>query len=116
QEPLDLRRQCLSHCLSLLMPAFALLKPPPSLTSTASQAKRTLRYHSEDRRQTTDDRCPACAITRPCGPEHAACGRSFDIRLATASIWPRRCTRDRVHNPPKLASHRSNRSPFAESV
>ncbi len=31
QEPLDLRRQCFSHCLSLLMSAFSLPMPPAHL-------------------------------------------------------------------------------------
>ena len=39
-----IRRQCLSHCFSLLVPAFALLIPPGALTGLPSQAYRTFRY------------------------------------------------------------------------
>ena len=44
---MDFRRQCLSHCLSLLVPAFALLIPPGALTGLPSQAYRTFRYHAQ---------------------------------------------------------------------
>eukprot|EP01024_Parvocaulis_polyphysoides_P061871 TRINITY_DN691_c1_g1_i11.p2 TRINITY_DN691_c1_g1~~TRINITY_DN691_c1_g1_i11.p2 ORF type:complete len:216 (-),score=-13.99 TRINITY_DN691_c1_g1_i11:178-825(-) len=51
QEPLDLRRECFSHSLSLLMSAFSLPIPPAPLTGTPSQAYGTLRYHALRRPQ-----------------------------------------------------------------
>jgi hypothetical protein len=45
---LDFRRECLSHSFSLLMPAFALLRPPGALTGLPSQANRTLRYRDQE--------------------------------------------------------------------
>ena len=45
KEPLDLRRECLSHSLSLLMSAFSLPIPPAKPHGSPSQAYGTLRYH-----------------------------------------------------------------------
>src|SRR5690606_41995581 len=51
QEPLDFRRKCLSHFLSLLMSSFALPIPPGALTSLPSQAYGTLRYRLRQSRK-----------------------------------------------------------------
>ena len=53
QEPLDFRRQRFSRCLSLLMSAFALPIPPGGVTPLPSQAYGTLRYRSNNYRQST---------------------------------------------------------------
>lgn len=82
-----------------------------SLRRLAERSATTQR--TEDRRRTPD---PTRGFTRPCRPSSATCARSSDIRHATVSRRLRRCIRGRAHNAPTLASHRSNRSPFAESV
>jgi len=46
QEPLDFRRKCFSHFLSLLMSAFSLPISPGALTSLPSTTYGTLRYHT----------------------------------------------------------------------
>src|SRR5207248_7495674 len=69
QEPLDFRRQCLSHCLSLLVPAFALPIPPGALTGLPSRAYGTLRYRSEDSRQTTTTSTVLCRLSTVLRPQ-----------------------------------------------
>ena len=63
---MDFRRQSLSLCLSLLVPAFALLIPPEALTGPPSQAYGTFRYRFQGSVIRSQISGFAQALYRPC--------------------------------------------------
>jgi hypothetical protein len=108
QEPLDFRREGFSPSSALLMSAFALPIPPHPLARGASPAYGTLRYHV--RRQGSGIRDQNCGGRGP-----AACGRSPDIRPASAQRYRLRYSRGRGHRESRPASHRPNRLPSSQN-
>jgi hypothetical protein len=109
QEPLDLRRQSFSLCLSLLMSAFSLPIPPATLARHLQRPTERSATTSEDRRQWTVDRRLRPSVRRSCG-DPAASWRARDTRLAIAATSPDRYSRDRGNSGSTPASPRSSQS------